>query len=165
MLGIIHVDLHKNCIKETRLSQIRHEKNSNFLEHDVILILTYLQIFRKSVQPQFSWQSKKNGLDILRMDAKKSVEILTNTCQYMASYTRRLERYTRNVYLTVNGIQILPQDNFCLLSGNTRNLGFYVLTRVCLFILLSWQFKENYYSSNKSYETYFTDTGLINSNT
>jgi len=39
-----------------------------------------------------------------------------------ASYTRRLECY--NVYLTVNSIQILPQDNFCFLNKN--NLGFYV---------------------------------------
>jgi hypothetical protein len=39
-----------------------------------------------------------------------------------ASYTRRLECY--NVYLTVNSIQILPKDNFCLLNKN--NLEFYV---------------------------------------
>ena len=57
-----------------------------------------------------------------------------------SSYTSRLKNY--NVYVTVNNTQILPQDNFCLLSEN--NLGFYVLTRVCLFVFLCWQLKRIY---------------------
>jgi len=58
----------------------------------------------------------ENGSKKLCQNSNKYFPIKT------ASYTRRLECY--NVYLTVNSIQILPKNNFCLLNKN--NLEFYV---------------------------------------
>ena len=103
--------------------------------------------------------------ELLEYPDNGSKKVFQNYDKYvpinLASYTSRIEYY--KVYLTFNNTKILPQGNFCLLSGN--NLGFYVLTRVCLFVLLSWQLKKSYYFSNTLHVLYITGTGLINSNT